>query len=486
MRTQQVIHLALIGGTLGMLTGSSLAESVAETLEQGVQLQQSDGDYDAAIERYKEVLKHESKWKKLAAEARFRLAECFLAKDDIKNARKQVEALHADYPNDNRWVMKASGLIPAETNFGPAPWRDGHFYQWVITLKNGKEVGYFLAAEHIVEASEDPIWESYVVRNGGNESLSRSKYHQNSHKMINSRWFLKGVADNKTSFGENGVVTIIDSETGEEVDTYDHSTSPDAAKMLYENEQMVQLVRCLDLDIGSKQDTILIASLNNGVPIEFTMEVTGHDEITVPAGTFACAKVETNLKQTFYISRDDERRIVMMDLGPAKVQLTGEETWDSLKPFQVAADEMGSRVQLPGTVLYWVVADKKEIFRANLWPTDFAARAGMFEINLTKNLVEDARAGSREFAETILTNVAKSFDKMDAVEDSWETIDVDGVEGVAVEVTGRMGEIIIHEYQVFAVGEEKALSFRLDFAAPDRERTRELAKEIIANFSWGG
>jgi hypothetical protein len=486
MRTKQTTTVALVGAFSTILASSGFAESVAETLEQGVQLQQNDGDYDAAIERYQAVLKHESKWKKIAAEARYRLAECFLAKGDAKSARKQVKVLRDDYPADNRWVVKASNLIPAETNFGPAPWRDGHFYKWVITLKNGEKVGYFLAAEHIVEAGEDPVWESYIVRNGGAESLSRSKYHQNSHKMIDSRWFMKGMADNQTSFGKDGVVTITDSETGAVVDTHDHPKSQDGAKMLYENEQMVQLIRCLNLDIGTKQDTVLIASINNGVPIEFTMEVTGHEDVTVPAGTFSCAKVETNLKQTFFISRDDERRIVMMDFGTAKVKLSGEEAWNSLKPMQVTAEKMGSSLQLPGTVLDWVVADKKEIFRVNLWPTDFAARTGMFEVNLTKNLVEEAQAGSREFAEIILKNLGKSFDKMEAVENSWESIDVDGVEGVAVEVAGRMGEVILHEYQVFAVGEEKALSLRLDFAARDRDRARELAKEIIANFRWDG
>ncbi|MEP4077797.1 tetratricopeptide repeat protein [Haloferula sp.] len=486
MRTKQAIQLALIGGTFGILTTGGLAETVAETLEKGVQLQQNDGDLDEAIKNFKAVVRQESKWKKLAAEAHFRLAECYQAKGDDGGARQHVESLRKNFPADNRWVIKAAGLLPAETNFGPAPWRDGHFYQWVIKLKNGQELGYFLAAEHVVEAGDDPIWESYIVRNGGNESLSRSKYHQNSHKVIDSRWFLKGIADNKTVFGNDGVVRITDSETGEEVDTHDHPRSQDAGKMLYENEQMVQLVRCLNLDIGTQQETVLIAGLSNAVPIEFTMEVTAHEDITVPAGTYPCAKVETNLKQTFYISRDDERRVVMMDLGTAKVVLHGEEAWNSLKPIPLVAEKMGSQVDLPGTVLYWVVADKEEIYRVNLWPTDFAGRDGMFEVNLTKNLIEDAKASARGFAETIMKNAGKKFDEWDAVEESWEELKVDGVDAVAVEVTGRMGEINLHEYQIFAVGEEKALSLRMGFAAPDRDRTKARAKEIVAKFRWDG
>ncbi|MEM1084009.1 MAG: tetratricopeptide repeat protein [Verrucomicrobiota bacterium] len=480
------MQIAVLAGSLGFLTSTALAESPAETLEQGIQLQQNDGKLDEAIRHFEAVVRQQSKWKKLAAEARYRLAECYLEKGEMRKARQQVESLQSDFPADNRWVAKASVLIPKETNFGPAPWRDGHFYQWVITRKDGREIGYFLAAEHIVEAGEDPVWESYIVRNGGNESLSRSRYHQNSHQVVDSRWFLKGMADNETTFDENNFVRIIDSETGDEVDTHDHARSEHAGSMLYENEQMVQLIRCLNLEIGTKQETLLIASLNNAVPIPFTLEVTEHADIEVPAGTFPCAKIETNLKQTFYVSRDAERRIVMMDLGPAKVKLTGEEAWDSLKPLTVPAEKQKCVLTLPGTVLYWVVADKDEIFRVNLWPTDFAGREGMFEVNQTKNLVEEARGGSRDFAETLIKNAAKNADELEAVEDSWEEFEVDGVEAVAVEVTGRRGEMPVHSYQVFAVGETKALSFRMGFTAPDREKTKARVRKIAEDFRWDG
>ncbi|MGB6223504.1 tetratricopeptide repeat protein [Haloferula sp.] len=480
MKTKSII----ISSLLSLTFATAYAQSPAEMLEEGVQLQQNESDIDAAIKRFEAVLRYDRKWKKLTAEAHYRLAECYQTKGDEKRARKQLEALRESFPSDNRWVVKAAGLLPAETNFGPAPWLDGHSYQWEITLKNGQQIGYFLAAEHIVEAGEDPVWESYVVRNGGTPSMSRSKYHQKSHHVIDSRWFMKGMADNQAFFSEDNFVRIIDSETGEEIDSYDHARGEHAASMLYENEQMVQLVRCLNQEIGTKQKTLLIASLNNAVPIEFTMEVTEHTDIEVPAGTFPCAKIETNLKQTFYISRDDERRIVMMDLGAAKVSLIGEQAWDSLTPSEVKAKKIGSSFSLPGPVLFWVTADKEEIYRANLWPTDFAGRDGMLEVNLTKNLVEDAKAGSREFAETVLKNVGKSFDEWDALEDRWEAIEVDGVEGITLEVKGRMGEVTLREYQVFAVGEEKALTLRLGFTDPDRERTRARAKEIVANFQW--
>jgi hypothetical protein len=230
---------------------------------------------------------------------------------------------------------------------------------------------------------------------------------------------------------------------------------------------------------------VLIASINNAVPITFTLEVTAHEDVTVPAGTFPCAKVETNLKQTFFISRNAERQIVMIDLGPARISLTDDEPWDSLKPIVVKPRKSDCVLTLPGTVLYHVVADKDDILRVNLWPTDFAGREGMFEVNLTENLVEDARAGSREFAEAVIKGAGKNADELQAVEDSWESFDLDGVEAVAVEVSGRRGDIQLHAYQIYAVGEEKALSLRMKFAAPDREKTKAKARRIAEDFRWG-
>ena len=135
-------------------------------------------------------------------------------------------------------------------------------------------------------------------------------------------------------------------------------------------------------------------------------------------------------------------------------------------------------------MLHWVVADSDEIFRVNLWPTDFAGREGMLEVNLTDNLVDTAKAGSRGFAETIIENLSDSTNQEDVVASNWSSINVDGVDGVAVEIRMKRGELTLHDYRVFAVGEDKALSLSMGFAVLDRKRTRERVEEIVANFRW--
>jgi hypothetical protein len=62
----------MISAIFGTLTTGSTGETVAETLERGVQLQQNDGDLDEAIRSFEAGVRQESKWRKHAAEACFR------------------------------------------------------------------------------------------------------------------------------------------------------------------------------------------------------------------------------------------------------------------------------------------------------------------------------------------------------------------------------------------------------------------------------
>lgn len=489
MKTKQAIQLALIGSTFGILTSSTLAESVAETLEQGVQLQQTDGDYDAAIERYESVLKHQGKWKKLAAEARFRLAECFLAKDDIKSATKQVNNLRKDYPADNRWVLKAGGLLPVETAFSGAPWKNGHIYAYTVQMKNGQEIGQFALAERMLVGGDDPEWESYLVRTAGTESMSRTHFKQSGYQVLDSRWYMRGMGDAQVSFDEGTMVRIVNPETGEETDSYDHSKGNYAKMPIYENEQMVQLIRTLDQKVGTKQNTVLIASLNGAVPIEFNMEVTAHEEIQVPAGKFDCAKVETNLKQTFHISRGEDRQIVQIDMGPAKVKLAAEQAWNPDANRPISAKKLGVSFEIPGKMIGLKPVDNDEVYRLQMWSTDFAGWDTLLEVNWTKNLIEkvknaDAFESSRAFADAANEAAGEKHDEWSLSEKSWEEIDIDGVKGVAVSANGRDGEIALHTYQIFAVDEEKALVIRTNHTGPELDKARARAMELAKSFKW--
>ncbi len=474
--------------TAGLLCGSALfagaAETAAERLERGVQVQEIDGDLDAAIKEYTAVLRLDEKSKKLAAEARYRLAECYVAKGNFNTARGHVERLRKDFPADDRWVTKATTLFPIETAFSGTPWPDGRSYLYEVSLKSGEKLGTFILAQRKVEDDRGTAWESSWIRAAGNYTLSRSRFLEEGYQPLETRWYFRNMGDVTTKFEKGGPVRLFNAETGEETDTYDHATSSRKQTPLFENEQMAQLIRTLNLKIGTKQDTVLIAAFNGAVPIEFNMEVTAHQEVETPAGTFDCAKIETNLKQTFFISRGKERQIVKLDMGVARVNLMAEDEWDGETARELSSEHHGCAFKIPGPMIAMPPVDNGEVYRIQLWSTDFAGRDGLLEVNLTKNLVEDARKSARAYALKILEGAAKNLDEWAPVNDSWEEITVGGVKGVALRTKGLMGEIPIHEFQVYVLNGEKALSFRFNHAGPEGEEARSRVLEILKSFRW--
>lgn len=485
MKRNALTLLTTAATICGLTTGAGAAETAAERLERGVQVQQVDGDLDAAIKEYEAVLRLDEKSKKLAAEARYRLAECYQSKGDEEKSREHLEALRSDFPADNIWVERAASLYPVETAFAGTPWPDGRRYLYSVTLKNGDKIGTMAVAQVRKDTRQGVVWESYWVRAAGNYSLSQTRFLEKGYRPLESRWYFRTMGDRITKFEKGGMVRLINAETGKETDTYDHTQGRYTQTPLFENEQMALLMRALDQEIGTKQKTVLIASLNGAVPIEFNMEVTGHIEVEVPAGTFDCTKIETNLKQTFYVGRGEDRPIVMMDMGVAKVSLAEEGEWDGTTPRKLTSENLGCSFVVPGPMLAMPPVDNEEIYRIQLWSTDFAGRDGLLEVNQTANLTESARESARTFAEEILEGAAKNNDEWAALEDSWEEVAVDGVKGVALRAAGRNGEVPVHEFQVYVIAENQALSFRLNHAGPEHEAARIRAMELLKTFRWG-
>lgn len=478
MKTKQILKVLPLMFTMTPAFG----QTAAERLEQGVQLQSTEGDLTGAIAEYKAVLKAAAKSQRLAAEARYRLAECFSTLGNVERMNDHLEALRADFPADNKWVLKAASMAPREWAFEGTPWQDGKLHTYEVRIPNGQVIGNFMLASRLLSKSPD-VWETIAVRSAGNRSLSRSVFNGEDYQCQSARWYLDMFGDVTMSFGQGGKVDIVDTASGEDRGSYDHSKSPDPGIPMFENEQAIQILRALKQKVGTKQKTIICAAHNAGMPISFDLEVTGIEDIKTKSGKFSCAKIETNIKQTFYISRGEKRELVRMDMGAAKIDLISTEDWDPKKAHSLRSREFGATVNLPGAMLYSPPNVDDEVYRVQLWSTDFAGTWGLLEINKKSNLVEDARKGSEAYAAVLNKGFEKNFDEFEASPD-WEEIEINRVKAVGIKVKAKKGEIVTHAYHVHAVGDEAAMSFRLHYAKPDEKKAIARAKEIVENFRW--
>ncbi len=478
MKTKQILKVLPVMFTMTAAFG----QTAAERLEQGVQLQSAEGDLKGAIAEYQAVLKETAKSQRFAAEARYRLAECFSKLGNAERMKHHLKALRADFPADNKWVLKAAKMSPPEWEFVGTPWQDGSLDTYEVRIPNGKVIGNFLLATRLAGKSPD-VWESIAVRSAGGKSLSRSVFKGTDYQCLSARWSLEMFGDVSMNFKEGGKVKIVDTETGADKGSYDHSKSQNPQIPMFENEQAIQIMRALKQEIGTKQKTIICAAHNAGMPIPFDLEVTGHEEIETPAGKFSCAKIETSIKQIFYVSRGENRELVRMDMGAAKIDLVKTESWDRETPHKLRSREFGATVVLPGAMLYSPPNVDDEVYRVQVWASDFAGTWGLLEINKKSNLVADGQKGSREYAKVLHEGFAKNFDEFE-VSPEWDEIEINRVQAVGMKVKIRKGEIVTHSYQVHAVGGDTAMSFRLNYAKPDEEKAIARAKEIVEKFRW--
>jgi len=478
MKTKQLLKMLPVVFTLT----SALGQTAAERLEQGVQLQSAEGDFKGAIAEYKEVLKAAAKSQRLAAEARYRLAECFSSLGKLDRMKDQLKALREDFPADNKWVQRAATMDSRVWAFEGTPWQDGAIHTYEVRLPNDEVMGHFILATRLLEKSSGK-WESIGVRSAGVRSLSRSIFQGKDYQCQSARWYLEDHGDVTINFGEGGKVKVVDSATGEERGTYDHSKSADPSIPMFENEQAIQILRTLNQEVGTKQQTIICAAHNSGLPISFDLEVTGHVEIEVGAGKYSCAKIETSIMQTFYVSRGEDRELVRMDMGTAKIDLAKMETWNREKPRKIRSREFGATIMLPGTMLNCPPNVDREVYRVQLWASDFAGTAGLLEINKKSNLVARAQTGSRDYATVLHEGFKANFDEFE-VSPEWDEIEINRVKAVGMKVKTRKGEVVTHAYQVHAVGDEAAMSFRLEYAMPDEEKAIARAIEIVEKFRW--
>ncbi|MGA2172887.1 MAG: sugar-binding protein [Sedimentisphaerales bacterium] len=118
---------ALRGFTMGLLlaamalTGSiAAAASTGELLQQGLYAEEVDGNLDAAIKTYEQVIRNGSAPRNHVAQALYRQGMCYLKTKDEQSAKTALEKLVTEYADQAEIVEKAKPVLEDLVNFDPA------------------------------------------------------------------------------------------------------------------------------------------------------------------------------------------------------------------------------------------------------------------------------------------------------------------------------------------------------------------------------
>jgi len=161
---------------VGLLTSAAPAKPVSVLLQEGLYAEEIEGDLDAAIKIYGQVITQAKDTQRVAAQATYRIGMCYLKKGEQAKAATQFSNLVSKFPDQKALIAKAqrhlAKLKPPTGGFGPVMERvindDGEGEDFMFDLDIGKSFSVSDAKKwgDAPDISEKKSLEDFVMKSG--------------------------------------------------------------------------------------------------------------------------------------------------------------------------------------------------------------------------------------------------------------------------------------------------------------------------------
>ncbi|UCE59755.1 MAG: tetratricopeptide repeat protein [Phycisphaerales bacterium] len=311
--------IAWILAVVPAISVAAWAQAPAELLEKGLYTEETVGDLEGAIEIYQKIVADANANRTYVAQAQLRLGICHLKNGQDDKAEEAFQKLIKDFPDQKELVAQAREQLGRGSEgfaLGPVPWLDGETLPIIIKLSTGLRVGMFVWTADSTEFDGEDAWRfrirRYVPSGQGLTTM-----------IVDADSFALRISERKSSvLGDyEGVVRPGRVDVTARRDGNESVNSVKVDDVVYENDQFMYLTRRLPLQVGYKTSLKLFTLVTQQV-IHPQLAVTAKENVTVPAGTFECFKVEFTVdapphpaSQIFWFSTDPSRYMVKFEAG---------------------------------------------------------------------------------------------------------------------------------------------------------------------------
>jgi Protein of unknown function (DUF3108)/Tetratricopeptide repeat len=449
--------------------------SSSELLEKGIYTEETKGDVDAAIAIYSQLIAEAKAGQTLAAQAQFRLGQCYQKKNRPAEALAAFEKLIRDYPDQKELVAKAREQLPADMVMESIPWVDGERLQFTFKLPAGMNIGTMETRADLVDADGRKVWRVGRRMSAGGESVSSVDVDQETFRPLSSYW-------KHSLLGEVSAVYRTGEVEMQRAGTKEPVRVP-LDKTVYDNEEAFHLLRRLPLQLGYKTTVPIVTTLGGGSIIPIGVEVNAREEVDVPAGKFECFKVKlTVVNQDFWISADAHRYLIKMELNGVTGSLASITQRHAAQPVQFRDDELGISLTAPAD---WVFQRYEGKRSAKVRILDPGADADAAWLNLvaTDSLSAAAKQSPRAWAETSFREqVSKKLEEAAIRPNSWKTQTVAGRPGISYIADYKEGDKPRVGITLVAIGPKNSESFVLTCVPEKFEALRAAFESITASY----
>jgi len=479
-RTGAALFLLAITSVLGTAQLAAAA-SPSELLEQGIYSEETKGDVDAALKLYQQVITEAKAGQAVAAQAQYRVGVCYYKKKNYGEANVAFEKLLKDYPDQKDLIALANKYLSDAMPLMPAPWVDGEDLQLDIKFPTGYKIGSACYRVNAGETNGQKIWRLashlYLVT----QQSSQMEVEADSFKPLHCHWKINviGTVD----------VTYSPSYAEMKMAGKDEVTKIDLTGVVYDNEEVVQLLRRLPLASDYKTTLRIFSGLGGGNIIPTQTEVAGQEKVEVPAGTFDCYKVELSLagqmKQTLWYSTDAHHYPVKFE-GKGVIGVLAAVTQRKVgDPVQYRDPAFGFSLTAPADWLFHRAdnRDDKAKVRVVILDPDCVATS-IVSVGSRTNLWPEAQKSLRAWAEKEIADGegSKTLKELTIRPDSWKDRTVAGQPGLSVIGDYVEGDEKKIGYAVFTFGNTNAATFVLLAGAKDFEAFQPKFEAIIDSY----
>ncbi|MDB6173568.1 MAG: hypothetical protein JWL59_2879 [Chthoniobacteraceae bacterium] len=457
-------------------SASAAAGSPSELLEKGIYSEETKGDLEAAIAIYQQLLSEVKAGQSLAAQAQFRIGQCYLKKNRLADATAAFEKLIRDFPNEKELLAKARAYLPGDMVIGAVPWEDGERLQFSIALPGGMDIGAMMYRADAGELGGRKTWRVGARLMAGANSYSQVEADDASFRPLNSRW-KHGLLGDVSAIYSPAEATL--SRVGKE-----GVTTIALDKPVFDNEQTTHLMRRLPLAPGYKSTINVFSTLGGGM-IPLGLEVIATEKIQVPAGQFECFKVELSVHQTFWIANDPHRTLVQFEGGGVVAKLVSIRRQIAGQPVHFSDDELGISLTAPADWLFQKRSTDPDANQRTLFLLDPEARADGTLVRFieTSSLSATARASAKAWAEEDLSSHALKALKGAVIRpESWKNQTIAGRPGVSCMIDFETGKVPSVGLVYYVPGAKTSNYFAMTCSAEQFETLRPAFEGIVASY----
>jgi len=450
--------------------------SPEELLEQGLYSEQTKGDVDAAMKLYQQVVAEAKAGQAVAAQAQYRLGMCYHKKKNYAEATAAFEKVIRDYPEQKDLIALASKYLSGAMPLLAAPWVDGEEMQLDIRFPSGVKIGAATYRVHAGETNGQKIWRLRSQLYAGVRQASQVEVEADSFKPLHCRWKHSLIGD----------VDVVYSPGYAELRSVgkDDVKKIDLNCVVYDNEEVVQLMRRLPLAPDYKTTLRILTGLGGGNIISLEVKVAGQEKVEVPAGTFDCYKVELSLvHQTFWYSTDAHHYVVKFEGGGVVGELSQVTQRKPEEPVEYRDPALGFSLTAPADWMFHrsEVKDDKDQTRVVILDPDAIAITTV-DVGSRKLLRPEAQKSLRTWAKQ---EVAKSEGRSKTLKirpESWKVRPVADCPALSVVADFEEGKEKKVGYSVFTLGNSNTAVFSLYAPAKDFEAFQPKFDAIVDSY----